>query len=243
MKPPRRLRMTAEDLARKHQMALNTFVREVWSEIPEEEEVKLRSLKAWGFDLIRGLRQGEAAMFVSEIERGRQVGDVYEEQGESFEVHEILSELPKGARLFIRVALEERRGVIRAYYQATSGQRTELFSLPAAELLLAFFKKQGLAYLLKAFHSSGLTTELIQKNGDEGRAYTFEELPPHMRRPLREARDVLRKHTGMGRFTLAYFGQNKDGEDRYVVTWLLPTIRLFHLEVAQHVDKLLAAMD
>ncbi len=239
----RKSKLTAEELEKKHQVALNTFVREVWGEIPAEAEVKLKSLKAWGFDLVFGLRGGEEAVFVSETEKGREVGDVYEEAGETFEVREIVKELPKGAKLLIRVALEERRGVIRAYYRSARGEETELFVLPAAELLLAYFKKRGFGKLLEAFHSSGLTTEFIQKNGEAGRAYPFEALPPKMRRALREARDVLRKHAGVGRFTLVYFGKNKDDEDRYVVTWLLPTIRLFDVDVAEHVDKLLAALD
>ncbi len=239
----RKSKLTAEELEKKHQVALNTFVREVWGEIPAEAEVKLKSLKAWGFDLVFGLRGGEEAVFVSETEKGREVGDVYEEAGETFEIREIVKELPKGAKLLIRVTLEERRGVIRAYYRSARGEETELFVLPAAELLLAYFKKRGFGKLLEAFHSSGLTTEFIQKNGEAGRAYPFEALPPKMRRALREARDVLRKYAGVGRFTLVYFGKNKDDEDRYVVTWLLPTIRLFDVDVAEHVDKLLAALD
>ncbi len=55
----RRAKLTAEELEKKHQVALNTFVREVWGPIPAETEVKLRSLKAWGFDLIFGLRGGK----------------------------------------------------------------------------------------------------------------------------------------------------------------------------------------
>ncbi len=239
----RKSKLTAEELEKKHQVALNTFVREVWGEIPAEAEVKLKSLKAWGFDLVFGLRGGEEAVFVSETEKGREVGDVYEEAGETFEIREIVKELPKGAKLLIRVTLEERRGVIRAYYRSARGEETELFVLPAAELLLAYFKKRGFGKLLEAFHSSGLTTEFIQKNGEAGRAYPFEALSPKMRRALREARDVLRKYAGVGRFTLVYFGKNKDDEDRYVVTWLLPTIRLFDVDVAEHVDKLLAALD
>lgn len=239
----RKSKLTAEELEKKHQVALNTFVREIWGEIPAETEVKLKSLKAWGFDLIFGLRSGEEAVFVSETDKGREVGDVYEEGGETFEVREIVKELPKGAKLLIRVALEERRGVIRAYYRSARGEETELFVLPAAELLLAYFKKRRFGKLLEAFHSSGLTTEFIQKNGEEGKAYSFEALPPKMRRALREARDVLKKRAGVGRFTLVYFGKNKDDEDRYIVTWLLPTIRLFDVDVAEHVDKLLAALD
>ncbi len=243
MAKKRRSWVSAEELARRHQRALNTFVRENWTDIPEEIEVKLRSLKAWGFDLVMGLREGVETVFVSETEKGRQVGDVYEEGGETFEVREILTELPKGAKLLVRVGLEDRRGVIRAYYQDPQGEETLLFTLPAAELLLAYFKKRGFGKLLEAFHSSGLTTEFIQKRGEEGRAYPFEQLPNKMRRALREARDIIRKRTESGRFSLVYFGKNKDGDDRYFATWLVPTIRLFDVDVAERLDKMFAAMD
>jgi len=239
----KRKKLTAEELAKKHQIALNTFVREIWSEIPEETEVKLKSLKAWGFDLIHGLRNGKDTFFTSEIEKGREVGDVYEEKGETFEVKEIVSELPKNSKLLIRVGLEERRGIIRAYYKAEKEEEILLFTLPAAELLLAYFKKRKFFHLLEAFHSSGYTTEFIQKNGEVGKAYDFSDLPNKMRRALREAKDVLKKYTGSGRFTLVYFGTNKDGDDRYIVTWLIPTIHLFNVDVAEHIDKLLGALD
>ncbi len=236
-------KLSAEELQRQHQRALNTFVREQWGEIPAEMEVKLRSLKAWGFDLLSGLRGGQPGVFVAREEDHRAAGDVYEEAGETFEVQEVWQSLPKGTKLLIRVGLEDRRGVIRAYYRAAHGDETLLFSLPAAELLLAYFKKRGFGKLLEAFHSSGLTTEFIQKRGEQGRAYAFEDLPHKMRRALREAHDLLRKRTGVGRFTLVYFGKNKDGDDRYIVTWLLPTIHLFDIDIAERVDKLLAALD
>ncbi len=236
-------KVSAEELQRQHQRALHTFVREMWETLPAEKEVKLRSLKAWGFDLLSGLRGGQQAVFVAPSEDHRQSGDVYEDQGETFEVREVLSSLPKGARLLVRVGLEDRRGVVRAYYRAAHGDETLLFALPAAELLLAYFKKRGLGKLLEAFHSSGLTTEFIQKRGEQGRAYPFEQLPYTMRRALREAHDLLRKRTRAGRFTLVYFGKNKDGDDRYIVTWLLPTIHLFDIDIAERIDKLLAALD
>ncbi len=236
-------KLTAEELAAKHQTALHTYVREVWGTIPDETEVKLRSLKAWGFDLIAGLREGEPAVFVADAADGREAGDVYEERGERFEVREVLRELPRGARLVVRVTHEERRGVARLYYRPGRGEETELFALPAAELLLAYFKKRGWGKLLEAFHSSGLTTEFIQSRGSSGKAWPYEALPPKMRRALREAADTIKKRASVGRFTLVYFGKNKDGEDRYVVTWLLPTIQLLDASVAEHVEGLLAALD
>ena len=236
-------KLTAEELAAKHQVAVNTFVREVWGPIPAELEIKLKNLKAWGFDLIAGLRQGEPAVFVADQAAGRAPGDVYEERGESFEVKEVLNELPRGARLLVRVGNEERRGVARLYYRTGSGEESELFALPAAELLLAYFKKRGWGKLLEAFHSSGLTTEFIQSRGTRGKAWSYEALPPKMRRALREGAAAIKKRAGVGRFTLVYFGKNKDGDDRYTVTWLLPTIKLLEAGLAEHVEGLLAALD
>ncbi len=230
------------ELLRKHEIALNTFVREDWEAIPNQIEVKLKSLKAWGFDLIFGLKGGKASVFVSQVEDARQVGDVFEEEGETFEVQEIVKALPKGARILVEVGLEERRGVVRGIYRADDGEETVLFSLPAAELLLAFFKKHRLHTLIEAFHASGLTTEFIQRRGTTGKPWDFDRLPAKMRQALRVARDIIRDETHAGRFTLVYFGKNKDGDDRYIVTWLLPTIYLFDVDIAEKIDKSLAAL-
>ncbi len=230
------------ELLRKHDIALNTFVRENWETIPNQIEVNLKSLKAWGFDLIFGLRAGKASVFVSDAAKGRQVGDIYEEEGETFEVQEIVKSLPKGARILVEVGLQDRRGVVRGVYRAANGEETVLFTLPAAELLLAYFKKHRLNALIEAFHSSGLTTEFIQRRGTTGKPWDFDRLPPKMRQALRVARDIIRDETGAGRFTLVYFGKNKDGDDRYIVTWLLPTIHLFDVDIAEKIDKSLAAL-
>ncbi len=234
---------TVRDLKIQHQRMLNTFVREKWGEIPNELEVKLKSLKAWGFDLLMGLKGGESHMFVADEDDKRKKGDIYEEHGEKLEVKEVVSKLPKGSKIIINVELEDRRGIIKAYYRPQLGQEDLLFSLPSAELLLVYFKKRGFNNLLKAFQSSGLTTEFIQKNGEQGKAYDYEELPPQMKRALREAWDLIRKKTKVGRFTLAYFGQNKDKKDRYIASWILPTIYLFDVEVAESLNKLLQFLD
>ncbi|CDM65108.1 TIGR00703 family protein [Pyrinomonas methylaliphatogenes] len=228
-------------LALKHERALNTFLREAWGQIPEERETKLKSLKAWGFDLLTGLRDGRDSIFVAEAGQHK-VGETYEEEGERFEVRRVIEDL-KGAKLRIRVELEDRRGVIRAYHRSAEGDDTLLFTLPAGELLLAYFRKRGFGKLVEAFHSSGLTTEFIQSRGQEGRAYAFDDLPAKWRRALKEAQNMLHDRVGVGRFSLVYFGPNKDGDDRYIVTWLLPTIHLFDLDVAEHLEKLLAALD
>ncbi len=229
------------ELLRKHEIALNTFVRENWEETPQEIEVKMNSLKAWGFDLIAGLRNGKRAIFVSESEQGRQVGDVYEEEGETFEVQEIISTLSKNAQIIVEVSLQDRRGVIRGIYR-TEEEDVVIFTLPAAELLLTTFKKRRLHALIEAFHSSGLTTEFIRQRGVTGKPWGYEQLPAKMRQALRTAQDIIDRQTNAGRFTLVYFGKNKNGDDRYIVTWLIPTIHLFDIDIAEKIDKTLAAL-
>ncbi|WP_025209849.1 TIGR00703 family protein [Hippea sp. KM1] len=234
---------TVRELSVKHQRMLNTFVRESWGVLPDQLEVKLKSLKAWGFDLLFGLRGGVESVFVSEVENKRSVGDKYEENGEEFEVKSIPANLKEGAKLIIKVDLEDRRGTIRAYYSDQEHDDTLLFSLPAAELLLVYFKKNGFDRLLSAFRSSGLTTEFIQKNTEEGKAYDFDQLPLNMRRALREAKDLIRKHLKSGRFSLAYFGQNKDKKNRYMVSWIVPTICLFDVDIAEKLNRMLDSLD
>ncbi len=234
---------TLRTLKNQQQRMLNTFVREKWGDIPNELEVKLKSLKAWGFDLLSGIKGGESCVFVADEDDKRKKGDIYEEQGETCEVKEVIENLPKGSKIVINVELEDRRGMIKAYFKQEDGRENLLFSLPSAELLLVYFKKRGYDNLLKAFHSCGLTTEFIQKNGDQGKAYDFDELPPEMRRALREAWDLIRKKTKVGRFTLSYFGKNKDNKNRYIVSWVVPTIYLFDVEIAENLNKLLKILD
>ncbi len=225
----------------KNQIALNTFVREKWEEIPERIEVKYKNLKAWGFDLAKILKGGQET-FQAYEEQTRNPGDSYEQDGQQVEIKEIIENAPPNSKLIIYVTLEERRGVIKAYLQTEKGDEVLLFSTSAGELLLQYFRRKKLMHLIDAFQSSGLTTEFIRKRGSEGKAYDFDSLPPKMRRILREAGDIVRKHTKTGRFSLAYFGENKDKEDRYIATFLLPTIYLFDIDIAEQIDKLFASL-
>ncbi len=234
--------LTAEDWWRKQEIAQHTYVRESWGPLPLEVDIKLKNLKALGFDLIRGLRGGRPAVFVAPEEAHRRTGDVYQEQGEQFTVQEVLVEMPRATRLLLRVGLEDRRGVVRAFYRAESAEETLLFELPAASLLLSFFKKRGYAHLLSSFHSSGLTTLFLRKRGGEGKPIPADQWPPKFRRALREAQDLLKKFLSSGRFTLTYFGTDREGKDRYEALWLVPTVQLFRSPVAEHLDKHLAAL-
>jgi uncharacterized protein (UPF0128 family) len=57
---------------------------------------------------------------------------------------------------------------------------------------------------------------------------------------LREAKKI-EKEAGFGRIALSYWGENKDVEPRFRVSWLLPTIALFDNSIAEKTDKTLAA--
>ncbi len=226
----------------KSQIALNTFVREKWNEIPERLEIKYKNLKAWGFDLAKILK-GNEETFRAYMEQSYQAGDSYDDEGEHIEIREIIESCPPNSKLIIYVTLEERKGVIRACLKTEKGNEVTIFSLPAGELLLNYFRRKKLLHLVEAFHSSGLTTEFIRKRGSEGKAHDFDSLPPKMRRILREAGDIIRKHTESGRFSLVYFGENKDKEDRYIATFVLPTIYLFDTDIAEKIDKLFASLN
>jgi len=80
----------------------------------------------------------------------------------------------------------------------------------------------------------------VKQRGQEGNPCPVDRLPKIPRHFLREARRV-EKEMGFGRIALAYFGENKDKDARFRVSWLVPTIALFELDIAEKIDKLLAA--
>jgi len=94
--------------------------------------------------------------------------------------------------------------------------------------------------VIEALRSVGTAAGLIKQRGQEGRPVPFQQLPNVARRFLRGARDV-EKEARFGRVALAYWGENKDGDARFHVSWLLPTIALFDLSIAEKADKLLGA--
>ena len=218
--------------------ALNTLVFETLGQPEKEREFKFKSLKRWGLDLILGKKGGEETYFVAEYGK-RAKGDVYEEEGVKYEVSEILEELPKNKKLFAHIEMENGRAYLVG--ELREGEHNiEILRLPAASLLLAYFKKHRLHHLIEALRNVGTATELVKQRGQEGKPYPFEKLPNVARRFLREAKKV-EKEAGFGRVALAYFGENKDGDARFRVSWLLPTIALFEIDIAEKADKILAA--
>ncbi len=227
----------------KHQIVLGTYVREKWGEIPRERVFKLKSLKAWGFDLLTGMKNGKFSYFVSDSDLKRKVGDKYTENGVSYEIEELVKSLPKGVELKASVVLEETRPVIEAWITDEKGTEFPLLKVHAGELLITYFKKKKLHKLVESILSSGLTTEFVKHRGTEGKPVPFDKLPPAAKEALRTASKVHKDLTGVGRFTLVYFGRNKDGKNRYWMNWILPTLYLFDIDIAEKVNSVFEALD
>ncbi len=218
--------------------ALNTLVFETLGQPEREREFKFKALKRWGLDLLLGKKNGVETFFVAEFGK-RKVGDVYQEGDIEYEVSEVLYEMPKNKKLFAHIEMSEGRAYLVG--QLREGDRNiEILRLPASSLLLAYFKKHRLHHLIEALRNVGTATELFKQRGQEGKPYPFEKLPNVARRFLREAKKI-EKEAGFGRVALAYFGENKDGDARFRVSWLLPTIALFEIDIAEKADKILAA--
>jgi len=218
--------------------ALNTLIFETLGKPEDEREFRFKALKKWGLDLLLGRKDGKEAFFVTECGK-RKKGDIYTEDGIKYEVSEIFHELPKNKKLFAHIEMEEGRAYLVGELREED-QNIEILRLPAASLLLAYFKKHKLFHLIEALRNVGTAAELVKQRGQDGKPYPFEKLPNTARRFLREAKKIEKK-AGFGRVALAYFGENKDGDARFRVSWLLPTIALFEIDIAEKADKTLAA--
>ena len=213
---------------------LNTLVFETLGNPEKEREFKLKQLKKWGFDLVLGKIDGEEGFFATD----KKVGEKYEENEKNYEVLEILKELPKNKKLFAKIEMIEGRAYLFVYLREDNID-TPILYLPAGEILVAFLKKHRFVKILEAIRNLGSAANLVKKNGDEGKPLSFEELPPVVRRFLREAKKI-EKEMGFGRVALAYFGENKSGDARYWMEWMVPTIALFDEKISEKIDKALA---
>jgi hypothetical protein len=221
----------------RREMALNTLVFETLGQPEKEREFKLKELKKWGFDLIFGKKNGEETFFAS---TDRKEGDKFETQGDNYEVVEILKELPKNKKVYAHIEMIEGRAYLCVDLRE-GDDNIEILRIPAGEVLLAYLKKQKLFQIIEALRNIGSASVLLKKKGDEGKPYPFEELPPLFRRFLRDCKKV-EKEMEFGRIALAYFGENKEGIQRYWMEWMVPTIALFDGKIAQKIDKNLALL-
>ena len=221
------------------ELLLNTLVFETLGEPQKAKEFKLKSLKKWGFDLIFG-KTGEQNGFFALQENSKQVGDTFEHEGESYEVVEILKELPKQTKIYAHIEMVEGRAYLCVDIRQNSGTQ-EILRIEAGEILLAFLHKHKFQHLINALRNLASAASLIKHHGEEGKPLPFEELPPVPRRFIREAKKI-EKEMGFGRLALAYFGENKDGKARYWMEWMVPTIALFDEHIAQKIDKTLVEL-
>ncbi|MEO2116993.1 MAG: TIGR00703 family protein [Methanocaldococcus sp.] len=219
---------------------VNTLVFETLGNPEKEREFKLKSLKKWGFDLIFGKINGEETYFTVELDE-RKAGDKFSKEGKEYEVIEVLEELPKNTELYAHIEMEMGKAYIVCQLRDEDGKNTEVLRVPAATLLLAFFKKNKLSNLIKAVKNVGISLELSMQNGVGGKPLSYEELPNVARRFIRSVRKV-EKETGFGRLAFAYYGETKDGEPRYRFSWLLPTIALFDLDIAKKAEQTLGIL-
>jgi len=221
----------------KESKLLNTLIFETLGNPEKERQFKLKQLKKWGFDLVFGKKDGIESYFVT---KDKKEGDSYNEDGVNYQVTNILKELPKNTKVFAHIEMIEGRAWL--YVDLREDEiNTPILQIPAGEVLLAFLKKHKFNNLINALNNIGSAASIIKNNGQEGKPLTFDELPPVIRRFLREAKKI-EKEMGFGRIALAYFGENKDKGLRYWMHWLVPTISLFDEHISQKIDKTLAEL-
>ena len=219
-------------------MLLNTLVFETLGNPEKERQFKLKQLKKWGFDLVFGKKDGIETYFAAQ---DKKAGDSFESNGSTYEVTEVLKELPKNTKVYAHIEMIEGRAWL--YVDLREEEiNTPILQIPAGEILVAFLKKHKFIHLLEALRNLGSAASIVKHNGEEGNPMSFDELPPVPRRFLREAKKI-EKEMGFGRLALAYFGENKDGKARYWMQWLVPTIALFDEHIAQKIDKALVELD
>jgi len=219
----------------RREQLLNTLVFETLGEPQKEREFKIKSLKKWGFDLVFGKKDGNDTYFAT---ADKKAGDKYSEGESEYEVKEILSELPKNKKMFAKIEMIEGKAHLYVYLREDDID-TPILHIPAGEILLAFLKKHKFAHIIETIKNIGSAAVLVKKHGDEGKPLSFEELPPVPRRFLRDAKKI-EKEMGFGRISLAYFGENKSGDARFWLEWMVPTIALFDESISQKIDKNLA---
>jgi len=217
---------------------INTLVFETLGQPEKEREFKLKSLKRWGFDLLFGKKDGQPAFFTAEAGK-REEGESYHEDDIKYEVEEIIHELPKDKKIFAHIEMFQGTAYLIGELREKD-HSIEILRVPAGAVLLAYFKKHKLHHLIEAIKNVGTATELVKQRGQEGKPVPYEQLPNVARRFIRGAKDV-EEDAGFGRVALSYWGENKDGDARFRVSWLLPTIALFDINIAEKADKLLGA--
>ncbi len=219
-------------------VALGTLVFE-YLEVPaNSRRIKVKTLKSWGFDLLKGRIDGQAGWFVAEV-GARHGGDSYTENEKTYDVDEVIKELSSNENIEVAIELIEGTAWLAGVLCDEDDVAHEIFMLPAAATLSAFLKKQRLDKLAGCIRSVGTMTGIVTHRGEHGKPLPYEELPNEIRRFLKDARKQVAKKTGSSRIALACFGENKDRLPRYWLSWMLPTIDLLDASIAKKTDQLL----
>lgn len=227
-----------EKLEFKLKHAERTLVFEKFGNPDKEREFEIRSLRDWGFDLLLVWHNGKLTYLLQE-EGLRSKGETFTHEEEEYTVEEVLEELPKDTSIYAKV--EEREGeayilVEVRHIQKKWGEGTLILNVPAAELLIAFFRKKGLDRLYNYVESVGITTEFFHHRGQPTIPLPYKKLPAGAKDFVKKVKEIF-ELTGFGRLSLAYYGKDKNKDSKYRVFLTLPTIDLFDLWIAEKLNN------
>ncbi len=218
--------------------AEGTLVFEKIENLKKERKYEIRSLRDWGFDLLLVWHQ-EKLTYLLQEEGSRKKGESFQWEDEEYTVEEVLEELPKDTSIFAKV--EERNG--RAYIlveirhvKKKWGEGTLILNVPAAELLIAFFRKKGLDRLYNYIESVGITTEFFHQRGNPKNPLPYEKLPAGAKDFIKRTKEIF-DLVGFGRLSLAFYGKDKNKDSKYRVFLTLPTIDLFDIWIAEKLNN------
>jgi len=222
----------------KELIAINTLVFETLGKPESERNFNFKSLKRWGLDLIKGKKQGIETYFTTRAGQHHK-GDSYDELGSRYEVQEIMDKMPAKKKIYAHIQMINGQSFLVAQLREHT-ENIEIVRLPVASILMSYYKKHKLFNLAAATSNIGTAIELTKHQGQMGKPVSFDQIPNKVKRFLREAKKIEQK-TGFGRLALSYFGKNKDGDDRFRLSWLLPTIAVFDLDIAEKIDQYLGS--
>ncbi|ASJ05739.1 TIGR00703 family protein [Thermococcus barossii] len=209
--------------------------------VPAERRFRFKDLRAWGYDLHAGTIDGEEAYFVSRLGT-REEGETYTEGGREYHVSETQKNLPRNTRLLARIVIERGKPYLE-FWLDTEEETYPLAREDPRLVLHRFWAEKKFNQLEKYVNSVGMTTDFFKDRVFiKSLPLPYEEYPPKIRRVLREVRDVHRDLTGFGRFVFQYFGAEEKTHN-YRLWWLLPTIHLFDIDVANEIDKVMGMLD
>ncbi len=230
--------MGFEKLEFKLKHAERTLVFEKLGNPEKEREFELRSLRDWGFDLLLVWHRGKLTYLLQE-EGLRKKSETFTWEDEEYTVEEVLEELPKDTSIFAKV--EERDGKANILVEVRHvkkkwGEGTLILNVPAAELLIAFFRKKGLDRLYNTIESVGITAQFFSQRGTPKVPVDYSKLPAGAKDFVRRIKEIF-ELVGFGRLSLAYYGKDKNKDSHYRFFLTLPTVDLFDIWIAEKLNN------